>query len=152
MHRALLLLPLLCLTASAEEAPLTLDMDVYADVLREVQAERKAAESAADSPAAPATPEAELSEWCLAMQEVGTAQSEVRLILLLQRLNPTVGVEPLAEALELHRLMLAGNARACEQVAAALRSGTLPNGLAFLCAPQLAGAVEERAAGFRAHP
>ncbi len=140
--------------ALAEDAlPLTLDPGMYADALREVQ-QGKAAEGQprpAQQPAGPSAP-GDAAEWCLAMQEAGSPQAEVRLILLLRRLNPDAGVEPLAEAVDLHRLMLAGNARACAGLAQAFRSGVLPNGLLFICHAGLAEAVQARAVPFQFAP
>ncbi len=148
------LLPLLLAgPAALAEGSLTLDPDMYAAALREVQQQRvqepQAGQQAQTRPELPAGDEA---EWCLAMQEAGTSLGEVRLILLLQRLNPGTGAEALAEALDLHRLMQAGNAPACMQLAAALRSGTLPGGLAFIRSAPLAEAVERRAAAFQPFP
>ncbi len=154
------LLPLLLLgpvsLATQAEPPLTLDPGMYADALRTVQ-EHKQKEnilppSAHNRNAVPATMESEAAEWCLAMQQAGTPQCEVRLILLLQRLNPGAGVDALAGALRLHQLVLAGNAPACGEIAEALRNGRLPGGLAFIRCEALARALDERQARFQLCP
>ncbi len=130
------------------EGSLTLDPGMYADALREVQANRARAAQPADAAPAPqaaALSSPEAAEWYRAMQEVGTPQADVRLILLLQQLNPLAGVDELAAALQMHRLAMAGNASACAQLAAAFRSGTLPGGLVFIRDARLAQAVMARA-------
>ncbi len=152
----------LCLPLVAEQGvpstptPLTLDPALYADALREVQglprAEVTAAPAAVETPAAAEAPAADVVDWQAAMRDAGTELGDVRLFALLLRLNPLEApsrrAEDYAAALRLHHLMLAGNARACLELAAACRSGRFASGLAFIQSEPLARVMEQRAAAF----
>ncbi len=167
----LLLLP----AALAAETPLTLDPVLYEEALREVQglapvnparpadkAESKAAAGKAET-AAPAEssgdqspaaePSADASDWQAVMMDAGTELADVRLLALLQRLNPdeplSLRAEAYADALREHHLALAGNARACRALALAFRSGRLESGLLFIRSEALALVLDARAAAFQ---
>lgn len=79
----------------------------------------------------------DVAEWQAAMDAAGTELLPVRLLALLQRLNPNMNMgkapELYAEALKLHVLAAAGNRDAKLQISAALSRGVLPNGLRFIC-------------------
>ncbi len=156
---------LLLLPAVAETADqLTLDPTLYAEALREVQgvvapaAEVPAApEAPAPAPEAPAAAPSSapgVEDWQAAMRDAGTELADVRLLVLLQRLNPldppAARAEDYAAALRLHHLMLAGNARACLELARACRNGHFESGLIFIQSEPLAAVLERRSAAF--HP
>ena len=67
------------------------------------------------------------------MDAAGTEHFPVRLLALLQELNPDKPMarhmEAYAEALRLHTLAAAGNKHACASLADSLLSGNLPCGL-----------------------
>ncbi len=144
-------------------AQLTLDPGLYAEALREVQgvvalaAELPAAaEGGAPAPEAPASaPSATpgVEDWQAAMRDAGTELADVRLLVLLQRLNPldppAARAEDYAAALHLHHLAFAGNARACLALARACRSGHFESGLIFIQSEPLAAVLERRAAAFQ---
>lgn len=75
-----------------------------------------------------------LAQWYAAAEAYGTDAMPVRLIGLLQTLNPqktpTSDPQAYTEALRCHRLALSGNTAAMRQLAEAFQSGTLA-GLAF---------------------
>ncbi len=148
--------------------PLTLDPQLYAEAWREVQggstapaaAPAGAGEQAGDGAAAasPTSPPALSSapgveDWQAAMRDAGTELADVRLLVLLQRLNPldppSARAEDYAAALRLHHLMLAGNARACLELARACRDGHFTSGLIFIQSESLAVVLERRAASFQ---
>ncbi len=177
--KATALLFLLASAALAETAgqgsaaQLTLDPGLYAEALREVQglppapqeapsAEASAAqaESASVPSAQPSAPLKEpvstapgVEDWQAALRDAGTELADVRLLVLLQRLNPldppSARAEDYAAALRLHHLMLAGNARACLELARACRTGAFESGLHFLQSEALAAVLERRAAAFQ---
>ncbi len=93
-----------------------------------------------------------VEDWQAAMRDAGTELAEVRLLVLLQRLNPleppATRAEDYAEVLRLHHLMLAGNARACLLLARACREGRFENGLQFIQSEGLAALLERRSAVF----
>lgn len=72
-------------------------------------------------------------QWQCAMDAAGTEHFPVRLLALLQELNPDKPMarhmEAYAEALRLHTLAAAGNKQACASLADSLLSGNLPCGL-----------------------
>lgn len=78
----------------------------------------------------------DMAEWQAAMDAAGTEMLPVRLLALLQRLNPdkNMGKEPelYAAALKLHVLAAAGNREAKVQLADSFSRGALPNGLRFI--------------------
>ncbi len=151
-------------------AQLTLDPTLYAEALREVQGQAtKPSPAAAEPPAAAEVPEKVpgarpepssapgVEDWQAAMRDAGTELGDVRLLVLLQRLNPldppAARAEDYAAALRLHHLMLAGNPRACLELARACREGALASGLAFIQDDALALLLERRAAAFQLrHP
>ncbi len=160
-----------CLAATPEQegrgtaAPLTLDPLLYAEALNAVQNGADAASpAAAESPAEASvnTAKQEVStapgeeDWQAAMRDAGTELADVRLLVLLQRLNPldppAARAEDYAAALRLHHLMLAGNARACLALAAACRTGQFETGLHFIQSEALARVLERRAASFQLAP
>ncbi len=171
-----LLLTTTCLpTAASDEGQggatqLTLDPALYAEALREVQGVEPGVSSAATpvesdaNPAlqseagealpAPSAPAVE--DWQAALRDAGTELADVRLLVLLQRLNPldppASRAEDYAEVLRLHHLMLAGNARACLILAAACRAGHFEGGLIFIQSAALAEVLERRAAAFHLAP
>ncbi len=136
---------------------LTLDPELYAEALREVQgltpapaaeAETQAPQEVPPSAAAPG-----VEDWQAALRDAGTELADVRLLVLMQRLNPldppAARAEDYAEVLRLHHLMLAGNARACLLLACACREGRFENGLLFIESEPLARLLEQRAAMFQ---
>ncbi len=154
--------------------PLTLDPTLYAEALQAVQSGAAPASPAAAAPDAEAgsaaSPESAASElslpitsapssapsvedWQAAMRDAGTELADVRLLVLLQRLNPldppSARAEDYAAALRLHHLMLAGNARACLELARACRAGQFESGLLFIQSEPLAAVLERRAAAFQ---
>ncbi len=156
---------LLVTVASAETAqhglaaPLTMDPERYADALRAVHglpqppAAAKAPESA-DTPASHSDSAAPgVEDWQAVMRDAGTELADVRLLVLLQRLNPleppAARAEDYAAVLRLHHLMLAGNARACLKLARACREGRFESGLAFIQSDALATVLERRAVQFQ---
>ncbi len=158
-------LPLISLAeegAAAAAEPLTLDPVLYAEALQVVQGGAAAPAAAAPAAQAPAPPAAEPSsapgvvDWQAAMRDAGTELADVRLMVLLQRLNPldppSARAEDYAAALRLHHLMLAGNARACLALARACREGHFESGLVFIQSVQLAALLEQRAAAFQLPP
>ncbi len=179
----LFLLPLLAglsaALASGDEGQgrteqLTLDPALYAEALREVQGVVPPAPAAtppvAESPGQtdervspaipPSSPEPTsapgVEDWQAALRDAGTELADVRLLVLLQRLNPleppSARAEDYAEALRLHHLMLAGNARACLSLARACRDGHFESGLLFIQSESLAVLLERRAAAFQLPP
>ncbi len=164
---------LLAAAASAETAgqgaapQLTLDPELYAEALREVQGGTPPASTSPGIPAEAAvrgTPEPGdevssapgLEDWQAAMRDAGTELADVRLLVLLQRLNPldppSARAEDYAAALRLHHLMLAGNARACLELARACREGHFAGGLIFIQSDSLATVLERRANAFQLPP
>lgn len=83
--------------------------------------------------------------WQQAMDAAGTELLPVRLLALLQKLNPDKPMaehaEAYAEALRLHVLATAGNREAKLRLSAAFRTGTLPCGLRFICDDAKAAAL-----------
>ena len=84
----------------------------------------------------PTTEQAEQTtaqQWQCAMDAAGTEFFPVRLLALLQELNPdkpmAQNMEAYAEALRLHTLAAAGNKQACETLSDSLITGYLPCGL-----------------------
>ncbi len=167
-------LPLMAEQGSCARPPLTLDPELYADALREVQglpAQKREAAPPQDQAAYDTSGEArgsreemedrlhppslpaELAEWQAAMDEAGSELSDVRLLVLLQRLNPLdppgERADDYAAALYLHHLMLAGNRRACRELAEASRRGVLPGGLTFIKSEALAMMLEQRASALQ---
>ncbi len=148
------LLPLLLLAAGYAPAAdvLTLDPVLYAEALREAQAnaDRARAESAASAEFSQ-VPTAE--EWQGAMLEAGTELGDVLLLALLHRLNPAepplLRAREYADVLRLHHLMQQGNPRACRVLARAFREGRFENGLLFLQHEGLSTLMEQRAAAFQ---
>ncbi len=173
MKAASLLFLLLAAAAVADTAgqgaaapQLTLDPQLYAEALREVQGvpqpptapPQTPPESPAatdDSPVAGAEVSTApgVEDWQAAMRDAGTELADVRLLVLLQRLNPldppAARAEDYAAALHLHHLMLAGNARACLELARACRAGQFESGLIFIQSDALAQVLERRAAAFQ---
>ncbi len=168
----LFLLPTACVVAepAGQGVPatqLTLDPGLYAEALREVQGAPSAPAATAPASAAPiqapvappvdkpspAAQHAEVADWQAAMRDAGTELADVRLLALLQRLNPldppAARAEDYASALRLHHLMLAGNARAARELAHAFRTGCFESGLVFICSEGLAAVLERRAAAFQ---
>ena len=93
------------------------------------------ASSAVSQPLLPAYPANEsLARWQDAMEAYGSDAMPVRLLALLQSLNPQKPLaqneEAYTEALACHRLALSGNAAAMRQLARAFESGSLA-GLVF---------------------
>ncbi len=141
--RALPLLLLLTAAAFAETAeqgsladiPLTLDPAVYAEALQEVRGQA-AAPVAKELPLQGHSTAPDVADWQAAMRDAGTELGDVRLLVLLQRLNPqsplTLRAEDYAEVLRLHHLMLAGNPRACASLGRAMLEGRFENGLLFI--------------------
>ncbi len=149
-----------CLPAAAQ---LTLDPGLYEEALREVQGGTRAATAPHAESSAPAAADASsvasvasspgVEDWQAAMRDAGTELADVRLFVLLQRLNPldppSARAEDYAAALRLHHLMLAGNARACLELARACREGRFESGLIFIQSESLAAVLECRAAAFQ---
>ncbi len=149
--------------------PLTLDPTLYTEALREVQGAnplpapgvKKEAvaepegtgESPVPQPKAPVSSAPGVEDWQAAMRDAGTELADVRLLVLLQRLNPldppAARAEDYAAALRLHHLMLAGNARACLALARACREGHFESGLLFIQSEALSAVLERRAAAFQ---
>jgi hypothetical protein len=116
------------------EPTLTLDPAVIEKAKRAVfggealctpnEEKKSAAEQAEQTPA---------QQWQCAMDAAGTEHFPVRLLALLQELNPekpmTQHMEAYAEALRLHTLAAAGNKQACASLADSLITGYLPCGL-----------------------
>ncbi len=143
-------LPLAAEEVPARSSALTLDPEIYAEALKAVQGGAPAAE-AANETSLPTVPGVE--DWQAAMRDAGTELADVRLLVLLQRLNPqespAARAEDYAAALRLHHLMLAGNARACLELARACREGCFESGLLFLRSEALAVVLERRSALFQ---
>lgn len=143
---------LLVLLVAAQQESVTLDPDAMAEVWREV-----AGAPSVKSPAAPvldltsrkdATPTTDAAAlWREAAAEVNSPAFPVLVLSLLQSLNPQLPMErnvwAYAAALELHRRAFSGNARACAELAAALRSGSLA-GLTYFVDAGLATELEGR--------
>lgn len=85
--------------------------------------------------------------WLQAMAAAGTDLQAVRLLALLQELNPQAPLaakpEAYAEVLALHRRASSGNPAACAELAQSLRSGVLPGGLFILRSEALAARLEQ---------
>ncbi len=168
----LFLLPAACVAVADPEGQgvpptqLTLDPGLYAEALREVQGLPSAPAATAPESApiqapvappvdktSPAAQHAEVADWQAAMRDAGTELADVRLLALLQRLNPldppAARAEDYAAALRLHHLMLAGNTRAARELAHAFRTGCFESGLVFICSEGLAAVLERRAAAFQ---
>ena len=79
----------------------------------------------------------DIALWQQAMDAAGTELMPVKLLALLQRLNPDKPMEAYAalyaDTLRLHVLAAAGNREARMQLAAALRVGMLPGGMRIIC-------------------
>ncbi len=149
----------------APSSPLTLDPELYAEALREVQglpgatppAENKEPSASPEGVGALASAAAEaalpgVEDWEAAMRDAGTELADVRLLVLLQRLNPldppAARAADYASVLRVHHLMLAGNSRACLTLADAFRKGRFENGLLFIQSELLAAALERRSRAF----
>lgn len=87
----------------------------------------------------------DIALWQQAMDAAGTELMPVKLLALLQRLNPDKPMESYAalyaDTLRLHVLAAAGNREARMQLAAALRVGMLPGGMRIICAASKAEAL-----------
>ncbi|MBQ2814849.1 MAG: hypothetical protein IJE66_07600 [Akkermansia sp.] len=142
----LLLVPVV----AAQQESVTLDPEAMAEVWREV-----AGAPSVKTPAAPvldltgrkdAAPDASAAAlWREAAGEVNSPAFPVLVLSLLQSLNPQLPMErnvwAYAAALELHRRAFSANPRACAELAAALRSGTLA-GLTYFVDAGLAAELE----------
>ncbi len=145
---------------------LTLDPQLYAEALRAVQegtqappsapspAGQVSAEGAPGAPSAPPVSTAPgVDDWQAAQRDAGTELGDIRLLVLLQRLNPldppSARAEDYAEALRLHHLMQEGNPRACLTLARACREGHFESGLLFIRNEALARVLEARASAFQ---
>ena len=86
-----------------------------------------------ETPSAKQVEQTPAQQWQCAMDTAGTEFFPVRLLALLQELNPdkpmAQHVDAYAEALRLHTLAAAGNKQACASLADSLLSGNLPCGL-----------------------
>lgn len=86
-----------------------------------------------DTPSSQQAAQTPAQQWQCAMDAAGTEHFPVRLLALLQELNPDKPMarhmEAYAEALRLHTLAAAGNKQACASLADSLLSGNLPCGL-----------------------
>ena len=130
----------LALAGSAvAEPPLTLDPAVMEEAKRAVF-ERGCATTAV----AERVPQMQTiaEQWMAAMDAAGTELLPVRLLALLQSLNPGMPMqeheELYAEALRLHVLAAAGNKQARAVLALAFETGRLPSGLCLMQNWQLA--------------
>lgn len=83
------------------------------------------------------TEQGDMALWQEAMDAAGTEMMPVRLLVLLQKLNPAKSMADesalYAEALRLHVLAAAGNREARLGLSDSFRRGVLPNGLLFIC-------------------
>lgn len=126
----------------SDGAAVTLDDEAFAAVRQEMQL-GKPAEQAAAPQAAPQA-EAPAAAWRAAMNAPTPEERAVRLMVLLAELNPDLPPAEHAslyiEALQLHTRALAGDAAACQALAAALRGAKLSGGLAL---PQDAASAEK---------
>lgn len=142
MKKLLLLLGLSALTANADTA-LTLDPAVMNEAKRAV--------FNGENALLPTKNVVQLQEdgdavrWQQAMDAAGTELMPVRLLALLQQLNPDKPMaehaDAYAEALRLHVLAAAGNRTAKTQLATALKNGMLPCGLRIICDAAKAAAL-----------
>ncbi len=154
---ALFLLPVsIALAETAEQgaaSQLTLDPGLYAEALREVHGLPQPPAADAGSSAAVRSLFPGVEDWQAAMRDAGTELADVRLLVLLQRLNPqappSARAEDYAAVLHLHHLMLAGNPRACLALARACREGQFESGLQFIQSEPLAVMLERRASVFQ---
>lgn len=122
--------------------PLTLDPAVMEEAKR-VVFERGSATDAANAAVLPSV----AAQWQAAMDAAGTELLPVRLLALLQQLNPHIPMQEhpalYAEALRLHVLAAAGNKQARGVLSLALETGVLPCGLHFLQDLQLAAKLRD---------
>lgn len=118
------------------DMPLTLDPAVIDAAKRAVFNGEPLMESG-DKSDATAAVQGDVALWQQAMDAAGTEMMLVRLLALLQRLNPDkpmdVYAAMYADTLRLHVLAAAGNKEARLQLASALRVGVLPNGMRLIC-------------------
>lgn len=119
---------------AADDASFTLDPVVMEEAKRAVFNGEPAV--LPEKPIQDAAVTGDMAEWQAAMDAAGTEMLPVRLLALLQRLNPdkNMGCAPelYAEALKLHVLAAAGNREAKMHLAEAFCLGVLPNGLRFI--------------------
>lgn len=133
------LLPVLPLAAQDfPDSAITLDPAAYREVMGQMQ---EKAPSAATEPVA---------AWRTAMNAATPEERAVRLLALLQRLNPGVSMEatpaPYTAALLLHRRALQGESAACAALAETLRKGVTPEGLKLPKDPESAAKLEQKPA------
>lgn len=117
------------------DMPLTLDPAVVDEVKRAVFSGELATEG--DKTAEATAVQGDSALWQAAMDAAGTELMPVKLLALLQRLNPDKPMDAYAamyaDTLRLHVLAAAGNREARMQLAAALRVGMLPGGMRIIC-------------------
>ncbi len=151
MKRLLSVLTVLAAAMPLAAEDLTLDPTLYAEALREAQ--HAASLPTATSRAQEMARVSEAAEWKEAMRDAGTELGDVKLLALLQRLNPQesplLRAKDFAEVLRLHHLMLAGTPRACMVLSAAFRNGRFENGLLFVSDEALSALMAQRAAAFQ---
>lgn len=146
MKRSLFLLLALAAVACAEPLPsflsgngsVTLDDEAFAAVRQEMKLGQAAAQTAPPNEGAPA------AAWRAAMNAATPEERAVRLMNLLAELNPDLPPAQHAElyvaALQLHTRALAGDAAACQALAAALRGAKLNGALSL---PQDAASADK---------
>ncbi len=125
---------LLSAISAIAEPTLTLDPAVIEKAKRAVfGGEAICMPTEEDTPSSQQTAQTPAQQWQCAMDAAGTEHFPVRLLALLQELNPDKPMarhmEAYAEALRLHTLAAAGNKQACASLADSLLSGNLPCGL-----------------------
>ena len=125
---------LLSANSAIAEPTLTLDPAVIEKAKRAVfGGEAICMPTEEDTPSIQQAAQTPAQQWQCAMDAAGTEHFPVRLLALLQELNPdkpmAQHMEAYAEALRLHTLAAAGNKQACESLADSLITGYLPCGL-----------------------
>lgn len=125
---------LLSANSAIAEPTLTLDPAVIEKAKRAVfGGEAICMPTEEDTPSSQQAEQTPAQQWQCAMDAAGTEHFPVRLLALLQELNPDKPMarhmEAYAEALRLHTLAAAGNKQACASLADSLLSGNLPCGL-----------------------
>ena len=125
---------LLSANSAIAEPTLTLDPAVIEKAKRAVfGGEAICMPTEEDTPSSQQAAQTPAQQWQCAMDAAGTEHFPVRLLALLQELNPDKPMarhmEAYAEALRLHTLAAAGNKQACASLADSLLSGNLPCGL-----------------------
>lgn len=122
----------------SDGAAVTLDDEAFAAVRQEMKLGKPAEQAAAPQAEAPA------AAWRAAMNAPTPEERAVRLMVLFTELNPDLPPAEHAslyiEALQLHTRALAGDAAACQALAAALRGAKLSGGLTL---PQDAASAEK---------